>query len=264
MQPNFSASIAATYRQYMVPMLFEPYARALARRFAGTEGHLLETAAGTGIVTRQLATISNRLKIVATDLSPAMLEVARAEVPSPNVEWLAADAGALPFANESFDAVVCQFGAMFFPDKPKAFGEAARVLRVDGRCVLAVWDRIGENEITSAVVEAVGALFPGDPPRFLSNVPHGYFQRVQIEADLRQGGFRDVTFETVALRSLAASAADAAVALCAGTPLRNELEARAPDRLASVIDDVTASLQRRFGDGPIDAKMQALFVEARR
>jgi SAM-dependent methyltransferase len=262
-QPVFSGSIAAIYQQYMVPMLFAPYARVLAQRFSETSGHVLETAAGTGIVTRELATIS-KLKIIATDLSAAMLEVARAEVPASNVEWRAADAGALPFASETFDAVVCQFGAMFFPDKPKAFGEARRVLRADGRFVLVVWDCIEENGITYAVSEAVREMFPDDPPEFFPKIPHGYSDRTQIEGDLRGGGFREFAIETLALRSPAASAADAALALCGGTPLRNELEARAPGRLATVIDDVTATLRRQFGEGAIDAKMQALVVEAQR
>lgn len=192
-----------------------------------------------------------------------MLEVAQAEVAAANVEWRAADAGALPFAGETFDAVVCQFGAMFFPDKPKAFNEARRVLRADGRFVLAVWDRIEENEIAFAVSEAAREIFPENPPRFFANVPHGYSDRTKIEADLRDGGFREVAFEMCALRSRAASATDATIALCAGTPLRNELEARAPGRLASVIDEIAASVRPRLGEGAVDGKMQALIVEAR-
>lgn len=260
-QPVFSESVAALYQKYMVPMLFAPYAHVVAQRLAGSGGRFLETAAGTGVVTRQLAATSERL-IVATDLSHAMLELAKTEVLAPNVEWIAADAQALPFANETFDAVVCQFGAMFFPDKPKAFGEAHRVLRAGGRFVLVLWDRLEENEFPHAVTEALRELFPDNPPEFMSDIPHGYYDQARIEADLRSGGFSDVSFETLALRSAAGSAEDAVVAFCAGTPLRNEIEARAPGQLAPTIDLVAAGLRRRFGEGPIDGKMQAFLVEA--
>jgi SAM-dependent methyltransferase len=247
----------------MVPMQFAPYARIVAERFAGSGGCFLETAAGTGILARELAAVGER-RIVATDLSPAMLDVAKAEVRVANVEWLPADAGELPFENAAFDTVVCQFGTMFFPDKRKAFGEAHRVLRAGGRFVAVLWDRLEENEIPLAVTEALAVVFPDDPPAFMRNVPHGYYDRARIESDLRSGGFRDISFETLTLRSTAGSAAEAAVALCAGTPMRNDLAARTSGDLASTIDAVTSALRRRFGTGPIEAKMQALLVEARR
>jgi SAM-dependent methyltransferase len=264
--PVFSGSVAAIYQQYMVPMLFAPYAQVVAQRLAGiaVPARLLETAAGTGVVTRELAAISDQLSIVATDLSPAMLEVAKVQVPARNVEWLPADASALPFADATFDAVVCQFGVMFLPDKPKAFGEARRVLREGGRFVFTVWDRLEVNDVTHIVVEAVRDMFPDNPPDFFNRIPHGYSERANIEADLRGGGFREIGFETVELVSPAKSAADAALALCAGSPMRNELEARAPGRLTDVIEHATARLRERYGDGPISAPMRAHLVESRR
>ena len=261
--PNFSEPIAALYQKYMVPMQFAPYARIVAERFADPRGDFLETAAGTGIVTRELAALPER-RIVATDLSAAMLEVAKAEVPAENIEWVQADAADLPFDDDAFDAVICQFGAMFFPDKPRAFREAHRVLRGSGRFVALVWDRLEENEIPLTVTEALAVIFPDDPPTFIRNVPHGYFDRSHIESDLRDGGFRDIAFETITLPGVAGSAAEAALALCAGTPVRTELAARAAGDLESTIDAVAAALRRRFGAGPITGKMQALVIEAQR
>ena len=77
------------------------------------------------------------------------------------VEWRQADAMQLPFEDAEFDAVVCQFGAMFFPDKAKAFAEARRVLRPGGVFLFNVWDRIDENEFADMVTTALAAVFPG-------------------------------------------------------------------------------------------------------
>src|SRR5438046_7598700 len=105
------------------------------------------------------------------------------------VEWQQADAMQLPFGDATFDAVVCQFGAMFFPDKAKAFAEARRVLRPGGVFFFNVWDRIEENEFAHAVTAALETVFPGDPPRFLARTPHGYHDKALIARDLLQGGF---------------------------------------------------------------------------
>ena len=115
----------------------------------------------------------------------------------------------LPFADGTFDAVVCQFGVMFFPDKSKAFSEARRVLRPGGVFIFNVWDRIEENEFADTVTTALASLFPEDPPRFLARTPHGYHDRRTIERDLASGGFTaSPQIDTVAARSRAASAAD--------------------------------------------------------
>ena len=148
------------------------------------------------------------------------------------VEWRQADAMQLPFADGAFDAVVCQFGAMFFPDKSKAFAEARRVLRPRGVFIFNVWDRIEENDFANFVTIAMSAVFPEDPPRFLARTPHGYYDQATIVRDLAQGGFEaSPEVVTVAQRSRAESARVPAVAFCQGTPLRSEIEARNPARL---------------------------------
>ena len=172
----FRGSIPALYDQYLGPMIFSPYADDVAARLANLEhGRVLETAAGTGVVTRALvSTLPRDVSIVATDLNQPMLDYASSQLSSERVTWRQADAQLLPFANGMFDAVVCQFGAMFFPDKPRAFAEAFRVLKAGGRFLLSVWDRIEANEFADAVVKAVATLFPEDPPMFLARTPHGH------------------------------------------------------------------------------------------
>jgi SAM-dependent methyltransferase len=179
-----------------------------------------------------------------------MLDTAAAIGTSRPVQWRQADAMQLPFANGMFDAVVCQFGVMFFPDKASAFAEVGRVLGPGGVFIFNVWDRIEVNEFADTVTTALASVFPADPPRFMARIPHGYFDRAAIARDLAAGGFSATPrFDTLAARSRAASARDVAVAYCQGTPLRNEIEARDASRLEEATDAAAEAIARRFGDG---------------
>jgi SAM-dependent methyltransferase len=263
----FAGSIPKLYETYLVPLIFEPYAADLARRLgAPNTSRVLEIAAGTGVVSRALAaTLGDSVSIVATDLNQAMLDQAAAVGTARPVEWRQADALALPFADGEFDAVVCQFGVMFFPDKGKAFSEARRVLRPGGIFIFNVWDRIAENEFADTVTTALESVFPKDPPRFLARTPHGYHDRWTIERDLANGGFKKPgRFVTVAARSRAPSSRAPAIAYCQGTPLRNEIEARNASQLGEATDIAAAAIAKRFGPGAVDGKIQAhiLTVEA--
>jgi len=259
----FAGSIPKLYESHLVPLIFEPYAVDIARRLASrSPTHVLEIAAGTGVVTRALASaLPDGTTIVATDLNQAMLDQAVATGTDRPVEWRQADAMQLPFADGAFDAVVCQFGVMFFPEKAKAFSEARRVLRQRGVFIFNVWDRIEENEFSAVVSGAMEAVFPKDPPRFLARTPHGYYDHATIERDLAQGGF-DASPEivTVAARSRAESARIPAVAYCQGTPLRNEIEARNAAHLGEATDAAAEAIARRFGSGAVDGKIQAHVV----
>jgi SAM-dependent methyltransferase len=263
----FSGSIPALYETYMVPLIFEPYAPDLANRLASRSvNRVLEIAAGTGVVTRALAsTLPEPASIVATDLNPAMLDHASALGTNRPVEWRQADAMRLPFQDGTFDAVVCQFGVMFFPEKATAFSEARRVLRSGGVFIFNVWDRISENEFADTVTTALEALFPWDPPRFLARTPHGYHELPTIERDLADGGFMgSPEVVTVAARSPATSARVPAVAYCQGTPLRNEIEARDASRLGDATDLAAEAIGQRFGLGAVDGKIQAHVVTIER
>ena len=264
---RFTTSISERYESHLVPLIFEPYATRLVDRLP-TNGlsSVLEIACGTGVVTRALAErLPPTASIVATDLNQAMIDQAAAVGTRRQVEWRQADAMRLPFGDAVFDAVVCQFAAMFFPDRAHAFAEARRVLRPGGVFAFAVWDRIEENEIAEVVTSAVGAIFPGDPPRFLARTPHGYHDVGVIASDLARAGFTAAPrIETLAERSRATTALDAAIAYCHGTPLRNEIEARSPSGLDAATEAALAAILARYGDGPIDAKMQAHLIVVQR
>jgi len=259
----FGGPIPGLYELYLVPLIFEPYAADLANRLASRSlARVLEIAAGTGVVTRNLASaLPESVSIVATDLNQSMLDMASAIGTARNVEWRQADAMHLPFPDRTFDAVVCQFGVMFFPDKSKAYSEAHRVLKHGGAFVFNVWDRISENEFADTVTMALESVFPEDPPRFLARTPHGYYDRATIARDLANGGFTaSPEFRTAAARSRAESSQVAAVAYCQGTPLRNEIEARDASRLGEATIHAAESIARRFGRGAVDGKIQAHIV----
>jgi len=259
----FGGSIPELYDTYLVPLIFEPYAMDIARRLASRHPkRVLEVAAGTGVVTRAIAAaLPNDAAIVASDLNQPMIDRAAAIGTDRPIEWRKADAMQLPFADGTFDAVVCQFGVMFFPDKPKAFAEARRVLAPGGTLLFNVWDRIEENEFANSVTSSLALHFPNDPPGFLSRIPHGYHDRDAIERDLAHGGFTEAPlFETLAMRSRASSAKIPAIAYCQGTPLRSEIEARAADGLATATDVCAHAIATRFGVDAVDGKIQAHII----
>lgn len=265
---TFAGSIPALYDRYLGPLLFAPYARELGERLADLKaGALLETAAGSGIVTEVLVeTLPAGVEIVATDLNQAMVDHAAAKPALARATLRQADALALPFEAARFDAVVCQFGVMFFPDRVAGYREARRVLKPGGRLLFTMWDSLEHNPIPRCVVEAMARHFPANPPRFLARTPHGHFDRDTIRRELGDAGFGTVDLDVVALPSRAGSHRDPAIGFCQGTPMRGEIEARAPGAagLQAATDAAAAALAAEFGDGPIEAPMQALVIVARR
>jgi len=261
---SFTGSIPQLYDQYLVPLIFEPYAVDLCRRIVALQpASVLELAAGTGVLTRHLAQeLPASTRVIATDLNQAMLdEAARIGTVRP-VEWRQADAMQLPFADASVDIIACQFGVMFFPDKARAFAEARRVLRPGGALLFNVWDRIENNELVSIVCAALDGLFPDDPPRFMHRGPHGYADKAVIAQDLVRGGFGKPQFETVAATSRAASPRDPAIGYIQGSPLRAEVEAKGRDALERAVEAGAAALAARFGDGPVQGSIRAHVVTA--
>jgi SAM-dependent methyltransferase len=259
----FTGAIPKLYESHLVPLIFEPYAADLANRLTSRSlANVLELAAGTGVATRKLASVlSESVSIVATDLNQPMLDLASAVGTKRPVQWRQADAMQLPFRDATFDAVLCQFGVMFFPEKSKAFSEARRVLKPGGVFIFSVWDRIEENEFADTVTMALASLFPKDPPCFMARTPHGYFDRSTIARDLANGGFAATPqVATVAARSQAESPRVPAIAYCQGTPLRNEIEARDSTRLGEATDVAEEAIARRFGHGAVDGKIQAHII----
>jgi len=261
----FTGSIAENYDRYLVPLIFESFARDMAQRAAGlSPSSVLETAAGSGVVTRALAPrLVQSASYVVTDLNQPMLDQAATRQPADSrISWRKADAQALPFEDAVFDLVCCQFGVMFFPDRQSGYREAKRVLKPGGCFMFNVWDRIEENVFANDVTNALAEVFPNDPPRFLARTPHGYHDTALIRSDLEQAGFSRVAIETRAEQSRASSPRHPAVAYCQGTPLRNEIEARDAEKLEAATDHAASAIANRHGSGQVAAKIQAHVIVA--
>lgn len=247
----------------MVPLLFASFARRVAECARDLNPQsILETAAGTGVVTSALAEYCPHADIVATDLNAAMLEVAAQRPGLERITIETADALALPFGEKSFDLVVCQFGAMFYPDKVRANYEALRVLKRGGHYLAVLWDGLNRNPVSAAVNDAVAALFPDDPPDFFPRVPFGYADRDRLRSDLTTAGFVDVALEDVVSYSLPICPSQAAIGLVQGSPLRNEIESRDASRLAEATNAAARAIALISEGNQVTAPMSAIFVLA--
>ena len=257
---QFAHSTPALYDRYMGPLLFEPYAKFVAERCAVFRpSRILETAAGTGIVTRAVHRAVPQAHIVATDVNPAMLEYAAKALKSETVSFRSANAQDLPFDAGSFDIVLCQFGVMFFTDKVRAHQEARRVLRTNGRYVLITFNRLELNPIPKAAADAINALFDDEPLDYMDRGPFSYADPARIKDDLTASGFTDVEIETIELSSRV-DARDAAQGLVFGSPLRAEIERRDPSAVDRAADAVAQALARWHDK---EAPMSAHLVTAR-
>lgn len=256
---RWAYSMPEVYDRHLGPVLFEHYATDLAERVAASAPTtVLELAAGTGIVTERLVEALPLAAVTATDLSEAMVERGAAKVPG--AVWRQADALDLPFEASTFDVVACQFGVMFFPDRPKAFREADRVLVDGGELLFNVWASVEDNHIAGAVQDALTDLFPDDPPTFLTSVPYGYHDRAAITADLSAGGFTLTTWDVVTV-SVPAVAGDTAIGYVLGTPVLTELAARTSD-VDGAARAVTEAVGERLGAESAPTQLSAIVVSA--
>jgi ubiquinone/menaquinone biosynthesis C-methylase UbiE len=261
----FVGAIPENYDRYLAPLFFNDFADDLVARLPVRDGvRVLEVACGTGIVTRRLvARLGGRGRVVATDLNEAMFVHARRLMPGDDVEWQQAEGTRLPFPDRAFDAVVCQFGVMFFADKAAGARETFRVLKPGGMYLFNVWESLERNPVPRITHETVAGFFPTDPPKFYT-VPFSYHDTRVIESLLHDAGFEGVRCEHVAKEGTSPSAADAAVGLVEGNPLIGEINQRRPSAVAEIEAAVAANLVRAFGDGPLRAPLRAIVATARR
>jgi SAM-dependent methyltransferase len=260
-ETSWLESMPEIYDRCLGQPIFAPHAAHVAQLAAAEQPRdVLELAAGTGLVTAELVRALPAANIVATDLNPAMVSWAAHRVPGPT--WRTADAMALEFADASFDLVLCQFGVMFFPDRPRAFAEACRVLRPGATLLFTAWDALQTSELTVAFTAALHRVVPDEAPDFLARIPHGYHDPERMRRDVAAGGLAVDRVDRVVLRGRASSAQDIATGFCLGTPLRFGLEERGdPEELAARVgSEMTAQL----GAGPVDGQLAAFVVTAHR
>ena len=254
----FVGEVPRFYDEGMGPVLFEPMAEELATRVAaGSPGRVLEVAAGTGISSAALARALPDADLVVTDLNEPMLAIAAAKLP-PGTTVQAADAQALPFPDDSFDAVVCQFGVMFLPDLDTGLREARRVLRAGGRYVLSTWDHLDHNPSARIADDLVTALFPDDPPR-VYRTAHGSGDVESLRQALHTAGFPRVRIDVVTHASPVATWEGFVAGYTQGNPTAGMVRERGGD-LADLQSQMTAAFVEAFGPAPTTLPIQALFL----
>lgn len=260
----FVGSIPENYDRYLGPVLFEPYAADLAARVNVSDGAaVLELACGTGIVTRHLRDrLGSAVKITATDLNEAMMGyAARKFQPQDSIEWKQADATVLPCEDQSFDAVVCQFGVMFFPDKAAAAREAYRVLKPGGRFLFNVWDAIEHNDLPDIAHGNITKVFPDNPPDFY-DVPFSYHDQEVLRSLLNTAGFKDIQITVLPFEGTGPSAKDLSKGLIHGNPVVTAIRERDESKVSEIEAAVEAEIRARCGDAPVRARLQAIVCTA--
>jgi ubiquinone/menaquinone biosynthesis C-methylase UbiE len=262
----FVGSIPEKYDEHLGPLFFHHYARDLAGRVdPQSDGPVLEIACGTGISTENLrGALPEARRIVATDLNEPMLDFARSRRGGlANVSFEPADAGELPYPDDTFDAIVCQFGIMFFPDRARALREARRVLRSPGQLLFNVWDSLTSNPVARIAHETIANFFVDDPPSFLQ-IPFGFHQVDPIRELLAIAGFGAIEAETVATVATHPSARSLAIGLVEGNPGILEIRERATAPPEEVVGAVAQAIRAELGDAPVRAPLQAIVFSARR
>lgn len=262
----FVGSVPENYDRYLGPMLFEPYANDIAQRIPARDGiSVLETACGTGIVTAKLRErLPAGARLVATDLNEGMIKFAQQKRGAPGIEWQMADMTALPFPDQSFDYVVCQYGVMFLPDKTAGMREAYRVLKPGGKFIFNIWDSLRTNDLSRVVNDVVVAMTQPAPVRFLEATPYGWSDPAAMRGFVEAGGFADATANPVEFECVSPSARDAATGLVQGTPIVVAVKERDPAMIAKLTDAAAEALAREFGDAPCRGRMRAFVWEATR
>lgn len=258
-----TAPMLAVRDRYFVPSVMAPFAEDLVRRLTRlAHGPVLEIVADTGVLTQAMAAcLSAGVAIVGTDPDAAAVEHAAAKLGMTRVTWQVAEPHALPFRPSTFGAVTCLFAVATLPDRVAVFRAVRRVLKPGGRFVFTVPGHLRQNPVAECIQAALQTSFPAGAeavPDFLGHGLHGYGDSETIDDDLTQAGYTDAIYTAVDLPFAAASGRDVAMAYCAGTPLKHQIE----HRLGTAIDIVVRGLEKRFGTGPIQSTMRAHVVSA--
>ena len=261
---SFDGSIPEKYDRYLGPMLFDPYAKDIVSRLnkESINDQVLELACGTGRVSKVLrSSIPSYAKLFCTDLNQDMLHFAKINHPKEDIHWQVADAQNIPFPENSFDAVVCQFGFMFMPDKAKAFSEAFRVLKKGGKFYFNTWDKLANNGCFYLANEVVSSFFPDNPPIFYQ-IPFSLFKEEEIHALTHNAGFSGIKIELIKKELSSPSAKNASIGIVEGNPIYTFINAHNPALLEPIRSSVEKELEKKFGSHTLKAPMQAWVIEA--
>ena len=261
--PDSPREKAIRYDEFFGPMFFEPYAIEVAERIHATSASLtLEIAAGTGRVTRHIRQqIPDFATLIASDIDKDMLAVAKENLGNLNIQWQIIDAQQLPFSDNSIDLVVCSFGYMFVPDKPKAFAEAYRVLSPGGMLLFTTWDKL-ENNAASYIARTTTLKYFEGALAESPNLATSMHDEDIIMPLLEDAGFSQLSIEKVQRNSVCTTAREAAIGLVLWGPIFEDIKNRNPSRIDEIITTVEKELSEKFGAAPMIAPISAIICQA--
>ena len=254
----FIGDMPTYYDTGLGPILFHTYAEQLAAVVAAyAPARLLEISAGTGISSMALDRALPDAELTLTDLSPAMLELARPRVP--RATWQTADAQDLPFEDGAYDVVACQFGVMFLPDLDAGFREALRVLAPGGHYCFSTWDGYATNPYSGIVNDMLHEDFPDDPPPFFQ-VPYHLHQIDDLARQLQAVGFGDVRVTLAGTRPVVQDWGRLSEAIVRANQTAHQITVRGGDAL-DFQHRLQTALEQHYGPAPVEMPMQAIFFE---
>lgn len=258
--PRFTGSIPEMYEASLGSFIFEPYARDIVTRIHDrNSNHVLELAAGTGCATRYLTDVFDTYStaILATDISSDMIAVGRQQVSARNLQWLEVDITEIPFADNSFDIVICQFGMMFLCDKIRGFSEIRRVLRPDGQFLFNVWGPLEDNAFWRITNEVL-MRFMGQLPPVLHKVgPFSSSYVPTVQQQLSDAGFDHSRVDTVKITTAFPSADSAAKGCIHGLPIKDFILRHHPDKIDAIERALAFSFAAQLGDFPMTTSFSA-------
>lgn len=258
----YKEAIPGKYERYLGPYLYEPYAIYTKGRIKNSSKIILELAAGTGRLTRHIIDkLGSGGKLIATDINPNMLEIARKKANASNIEYVVADSQDLPFPDNSFDCVICQFGFMFLPNKQKGFDEAWRVLKPGGQFLFVTWDK-SDNNITHYISQqTVLKYLKESPPPFYAR-PYAMHDPVQLHNYLTLAGFENAKVERVTLLGECTTAMDAAIGFVEGNAIVHEILRDGLPILETIKAEIVKTINSKVSMDPVRSELNAWVGEA--
>lgn len=262
---SFTGSVPEKYDKYLGPFLFEHFAAVLADKLIQYKpSKILDIACGTGIVTKKIAEILPEARVIGLDLNPDMIEYGKKTIGGKfPIEWKVSDAENLPFDNETLDAVTCQFGIMFFPDKVRVINEVMRVLKPNGIFIFNTWDSLQKNDIMKIADEVMGRIFSDNPPDFYK-IPFSFYDTKEIHELLSQLCFKDINIEYVTCKAEYESAESLMVGIVEGTPVIGQINERDPLMVPVIRSEMEIEVKTKFGDSPVRANLSAIMCTCRK
>lgn len=260
----FDSSVAQNYDDLLGDFMFEPFALDLLEKTnVAAMQNVLELACGTGRVTKHLSHyLPGRSKLTATDINSGMVAVAKKRVENSAIRWETADISKLPYQDNAFDLIVCQFGLMFVPDKLTALKEIYRVLQPGGKLIFSTWAPIAINRAWLINNRVVNSFLGNKPTLIFEQGPFCMDQHQPVIDFLEEAGFNQNRVTLIEKVSEIESASVAAQGFILGLPTLNLINERIPDLLFSVVEKLESELAAELGNHPLKTVFRALLFEA--